>query len=259
MRREHAVRDAVEPAGRRAGLLVAGAAVSFGLAIIGMGVLVGLTLLIVRAEVPLVLVRVSANDEINRLFTYQVAGLLMTVLVAAVTARLIPENFSRYFRVGRMAAPVGAVRALGISGTETWKTLGTTFSVIISLVTAAIVLLPEVRGAGLTLSPYVTGVAVVLAASNAFVEEYLTRFQVVASLTGRVAPGQIAVISALLFGIPHYVGTPGQLIGVLVPPSSAGSWPSPSWRPRALRTKSPHWRVRPGRQLPAGSSLGSGP
>jgi hypothetical protein len=24
------------------------------------------------------------------------------------------------------------------------------------------------------------------------------------------------VISALLFGIPHYVGTPGQLIGVLV-------------------------------------------
>lgn len=191
------------------------AATSIGLAMAGMGALVALTLLIVRADVPFVLIRVSTMDQINRLVTYQVIVLIMTVLVAAVTARLIPQSFRRYFRVGRMAAPVGPVRALGIHGTETWKTLGISFSVVISLVTAAIVLLPAVRDTGLTLSPYVAGVAVLLAASNAAVEEYLTRFQVVASLAGRVAPGRIAIISAFLFGIPHYVGTPGQLIGVL--------------------------------------------
>lgn len=133
----------------------------------------------------------------------------------ALSAALIPDNFKRYFRVGRMAAPAGPVRVLGINGTETWKTLGLTFSIVISLVTAAIVLIPAASGAGFTLSPYLIGVAVLLAASNAFVEEYLPRFQVVASLAGTVAPGRIAVVSALLFGIPHYLGTPGQLIGVL--------------------------------------------
>jgi hypothetical protein len=71
-----------------------------------------------------------------------------------------------------MAAPVAPSAPWASAAPETWKTLGITFSVIISLVTAAIVLLPEVRGAGLTLSPSVTGVAVLLAASNAFVEEY---------------------------------------------------------------------------------------
>jgi uncharacterized protein len=193
----------------------AGSVVSLGLAVIGTGTLVALSLLIVRADVPLMLLRVGTNDQVDRLVTYQAVTLALTVLVAALTARLIPESFRRYFRVGRMDAPVVAVRALGIKGTETWRTLGISFSLVITVVTAAIVLLPAVRDTGLNMSPYVAGVAVLLAASNAFVEEYLTRFQVVASLAGRVTPGRIALISALLFGIPHYLGTPGQLIGVL--------------------------------------------
>lgn len=189
-------------------------AVSLGLAFLGMGVLVALSLLIVRADAPIVLARVSEYDQLNRLVTYQGVVLVVTALIAAVTIRLVPTNFSLYFRVGRLDAPTLPVRALGIKGTETWKSLGLTFSVVISLVTAAIVLLPAAR-AGLALSPYLAGVAVLLAASNAFVEEYVTRFQVVVSLAGKVAPGRIAVISALLFGLPHYLGTPGQLIGVL--------------------------------------------
>jgi uncharacterized protein len=192
-----------------------GSEVAFGLAVVGMGALVALTLLIVRADVPFMLLRVSANDQINRLVTYQGATLAFAVLVAALTARLIPRSFRLYFRVGRMDAPAGPVRTLGIKGTETWKTLGISSSVVISLVTAMIVLLPAVKGAGLTLSHSLAVLAVLLAASNAFVEEYFTRFQVVASLAGRVGPGRIALISALLFGIPHYLGNPGQLVGVL--------------------------------------------
>jgi hypothetical protein len=41
----------------------------------------------------------------------------------------------------------------------------------------------------------------------------LARFQVFASLVGTVASERVAVISALLFGIPRYAGTPGQVIG----------------------------------------------
>lgn len=189
-------------------------ATSFGLALLGTSTLVALTLLIVRADVPLVLLQVSDIDQVNRLVTYQGIVLIVTGLIAAVTSWLVPETFSRYFRIGNLAAPAVPVRALGVKATETWKSLGLTFSVVISLVTAAIVLLPASR-AGLNPSPFLAGVALLLAASNAFVEEYLTRFQVVASLAGRVAPGRIAVVSALLFGLPHYLGTPGHLIGVM--------------------------------------------
>jgi hypothetical protein len=192
------------------------AAACFGLAVTAVGLLVSLTLLIVRASHPFVLLRVSGNDQINRLITYEVALVVVTVPIVLLTAALIPSRFSQYFRVGHMGAPVGAIRVLRISGTETWKTFGITLTGIVALVTAAVVMLPVIRGAGLNLSPYVAAVAVFLAASNAFVEEYLTRFQVVASLVGRVPPERIAVISAVFFGIPRYLGTPGQLIGVLM-------------------------------------------
>lgn len=190
------------------------AAVSFGLAVAGMGVLVALSLSIVRADVPLLLFTVGSNDEVNRLVTYQVVVLLMTLLMAGGTAKLMPHSFARYFRVGRLAAPAGPVRALGIKRTDTWKRLGITFTGSISVVTAVLVLLPVARG--LAVTPFVVGLALLLAASNSFVEEYVSRFQLVAALAGRVAPGRIALTCALLFGIPHYVGTPGGLVGVVV-------------------------------------------
>lgn len=190
-----------------------GAALAFGLAALGMGALVALSLSIVRADDPLVLFGVSANDKVNRLVTYQVLALLMAGVMAGVTARLVPKNFASYFRVGSLAAPAGAVRALGIKGTSTWVRLGLTFSVSISAVTGALVLLPVARD--LSLTPNLVGLALLMAASNAFVEEYIARFQVVAALAGRVTAARIALICALLFGIPHYIGTPGGPVGVL--------------------------------------------
>ena len=68
----------------------------------------------------------------------------------------------------------------------------------------------------LQLTPLLIVAVIVLSASNAFIEEYLTRFQVVAALVGRVRPMAIAIASGVLFGIPHFFGTPGGLVGILL-------------------------------------------
>jgi membrane protease YdiL (CAAX protease family) len=129
---------------------------------------------------------------------------------------LIPDAFGRYFRVGDLAAPAGPVRVLGIRAGDTWRQIGARFMVIIATVTAAVILLPAVAGDGFSLGlPYVA-LALCLAASNAFVEEYLTRFQIVASLRGTMSPGRIAIVSGALFGSAHYLGTPGGPVGVVL-------------------------------------------
>jgi hypothetical protein len=187
---------------------------AFGLAIFGMAALTTLTAF--PAIVGFMPFWLTGNGEIGRLITYQVLTLVMTVVIAIITARLIPDAFGRYFRVGDLAAPAGPVRVLGIRAGDTWRQIGARFMVIIASVTAAVVLLPAVAGDGFSLGlPYVA-LALCLAASNAFVEEYLTRFQIVASLRGTMSPGRIAIVSGALFGSAHYLGTPGGPVGVVL-------------------------------------------
>jgi len=187
---------------------------AFGLAIFGMAALT--TLAAFPAIVGFTPFWLTGNGEIDRLITYQVLTLVMTVVIAIITARLIPDAFGRYFRVGDLAAPAGPVRVLGIRAGDTWRQIGARFMVIIATVTAAVILLPAVAGDGFSLGlPYVA-LALCLAASNAFVEEYLTRFQIVASLRGTMSPGRIAIVSGALFGSAHYLGTPGGPVGVVL-------------------------------------------
>ena len=187
---------------------------AFGLALFGLDALISLTAFPVAVGfTPLEL---TGNGEIDRLITYQVLTLVMTVVIAIITVRLIPDAFGRYFRGGNLAAPAEPVRVLGIRASDTWRQIGARFMVIIAVVTAAVVLLPAVAGDGFSLGLPSVALALGLAASNAFVEEYLIRFQIVASLAGIMSPDHTAIISGALFGSAHYFGTPGGPVGVVL-------------------------------------------
>jgi membrane protease YdiL (CAAX protease family) len=54
------------------------------------------------------------------------------------------------------------------------------------------------------------------AATNAWTEEILSRFVIVAGLFGKIRPAAICWVSAVIFGIPHFIGTPGGLFGVVM-------------------------------------------
>lgn len=53
-------------------------------------------------------------------------------------------------------------------------------------------------------------------ATNAWYEEIFSRFVIVAGLHGKIKPIAICWISAIIFGVPHFFGTPSGLFGVIM-------------------------------------------
>jgi membrane protease YdiL (CAAX protease family) len=54
------------------------------------------------------------------------------------------------------------------------------------------------------------------AATNAWSEEIVSRFVIVAGLHGKLSPSVICWISSLIFGVPHFFGTPSGPFGALM-------------------------------------------
>jgi membrane protease YdiL (CAAX protease family) len=57
---------------------------------------------------------------------------------------------------------------------------------------------------------------ILFSAANAWTEEILSRFVIVAGLFGKLRPATICWISAVIFGLPHFLGTPSGLFGVIM-------------------------------------------
>jgi hypothetical protein len=157
------------------------------------------------------------NDFVDSRLKYQFVTFGIAQLVLAVTYALAPQNARRFYRLGDLDAPAEPVNWLGIKPTDTWKTVGRSFAVIVSLATGAFIYFNIARGQNLApghlgLLPFI----LVLSALNAFTEEAITRLSVVTALDGILSRPTIYIISALLFGIPHYFGVPGGILGSLM-------------------------------------------
>lgn len=148
---------------------------------------------------------------------YQLITLAMTLVFLVILYRLRPENFKRFARIGDLSANAAPVSLLGIKATDTWRRVGITFALIITISTGAFIYMGLVDGHA-DLSQLLNALpwAVVLSVSNAFIEESLTRFGIVVSLFERIPNSMIYWTAALIFGIPHYLGTPGGPVGALM-------------------------------------------
>ena len=158
-----------------------------------------------------------ANPMMDAQFTYQGLTFLLALAFWGVLAILFPAALRKYARVGEVAAPAQPVRWLGIKPGESWRSVGTSFAVIMLVVTFVYVFFGLLGGslppaASLAVLPWVLLFAVV----NAFVEETLSRLGVVVGLDGLLKPATIALISALVFGLPHFLGSPGGPLGSLL-------------------------------------------
>jgi membrane protease YdiL (CAAX protease family) len=147
----------------------------------------------------------------------QIVTFPLALLILAITAVLAPHNARRFYRAGQLNAPAEPDRWLDIKPGDRWGKVGTSFAVIVSLATAAFVYFNIARGQSLEpgsirFLPYV----LILAAMNAFTEEAITRLSVVTALDGLISRPVIYLVSALIFGIPHFYGIPGGLLGSLM-------------------------------------------
>jgi membrane protease YdiL (CAAX protease family) len=157
------------------------------------------------------------NAGVDARVKYQLITLILAGLVLAATYALSPASFRVYFRRGQIDAPVEPVKLIGIGPNETWRSLGRNFAIVISIVTFAVIYVGFMQGRSLAPEtvPYLPWI-VVLALSNSFVEEMITRLGVISALDQLVPRQSIYLISAAIFGLVHYFGTPGGIPGVLL-------------------------------------------
>lgn len=169
-----------------------------------------------RWGVPLVPGVWSSTTFIDTQLKYQLLTLVLASLVCGILFLIRPTVARLYGRPGELGATAEANRLFGIRAGESWRSVGRTFLIIVTLVTSVVIWLQVVRGQELRWSWHVLIVIPVLAAVNAAVEEWLTRFGVIVALHGCISHRVIAIISGVVFGTVHYFGTPGGLVGVVV-------------------------------------------
>lgn len=159
----------------------------------------------------------SLPAPISKQLVYQPLTLGVAWAFLMVLCKTRPEVFKTYFKRGKINAAITPVPQVGINPKkgENWKHVGWNFTIVISVITAAVIYFstPKINYQQLLLHlPF----AIVFALINSFVEEIITRLGVVVSLKDKVPDKTIALISGALFGVVHYWGTPGGFGGVLL-------------------------------------------
>ncbi|MBK8041364.1 MAG: CPBP family intramembrane metalloprotease [Haliscomenobacter sp.] len=160
---------------------------------------------------------IQENLYLDQHAVYQIGAFVLILVVLVLAYALRPDTFKEFFRAGDPGAPAGRLAWLGIKEGERWRSVGWSMLVIISVVTGIFMGLqlgqaPSAWSRLLAWLPWI----LLFAAMNALTEEVIFRFNLIVLLTGRMSAQAIYLISAVLFGLPHYAGMPNGILGVLM-------------------------------------------
>ena len=160
----------------------------------------------------------SRRDDRGYLATqlrYQPLSLIVA-LVALLAGWLLVPSGPKVLAVGDMSAPTSGLGWLGVGEGDSWASVGLTFLVIMTIVTAIVVWFQVGRGCTAAAILKALPVAVALSIVNAFVEEAIFRVVLAHGLANFWSATAIAITSAIVFGLPHWFGTPARVAGVLL-------------------------------------------
>lgn len=159
-------------------------------------------------------IHLHSDQLVNQILLYQMCLLLMSVSVVLLTIKWVPAG-KLFFRWGDTDAPALRQMIFGVRGNKTWAQEVIPLTLIISVATFAFMF-----GGVHTTNSWqyfqwsFIPLALVFSAINAFGEEVVFRFLIIGNLSETYPKGVILIISALMFGLPHYYGNPGGVLGV---------------------------------------------
>ncbi len=159
-------------------------------------------------------------DRVRQQGAYQSVTLLAAGILAAATANV--TGWPGVLRLGDTGAMAPHVAWMGFGDTDGWDVVGPPLAVWPLVVTTVVVWLQVVRGASLAGAEVARRLTMAVAwslpfaAVNALTEELIFRAVPVQVLVGHADPLAIAVVCGVLFGVPHWFGTPGKVPGVLM-------------------------------------------
>ena len=159
----------------------------------------------------------SENAYIDYQIKYQSLLLVTAFVVLVLTYFLNKENFTSLFSIGNINARTEELSLFGIKKGDKWLETGLSLSLIITLVTA-IFMYFQLKQYAVNWQLLLQGMGwiVLFSLTNSFGEEAIYRIGIVSPLKGLIAPVTVFLISAVLFGVPHFGGMPSGVIGVVM-------------------------------------------
>jgi uncharacterized protein len=155
---------------------------------------------------------ISQFEIVNFTFTMQIMVLALSFIVTVLMYMYDRERFRIFFRLGFSS---------GVTSTEqqiNWRLLGPLLAIVFTLGTTLLMSFGVSSENGQMNESFFKLLPLVLlfSAMNAWSEEIFSRFTIVAGLHGKLNPVTICWISAILFGVPHFFGTPSGVFGVIM-------------------------------------------
>jgi membrane protease YdiL (CAAX protease family) len=153
----------------------------------------------------------SAFDA--RMQAEQTGKLLVAAAMVGVLLLLGLHRRDFFLAVGDVRAPIRPVRPLGFPRPDPWWKFGLIWSVGIAAALAVALYLSDPPSAGIGSVAEMLPSILFYAAVNALTEELTYRAPMLATLEPAVGGTAALWLSAVFFGIAHYFGTPGGVVG----------------------------------------------
>ena len=153
---------------------------------------------------------------INGILQYQLFAFLVAICVLIVTLIITPES-KELLKFGNMDSLAVKESWLGINGTSSWKKNGIQLAIFISMATGIFMFLAlkytsSLQNFNMAFLPII----ILISLTNSFSEEVIYRFAINGNLLIATSKLTILLISAILFGLPHFQGYPNGVTGVIM-------------------------------------------
>lgn len=174
------------------------------------------TLMLGNKIVSKITLTIHSVKFVDGLIKYQILAFLAAFFLLTIQVLLFPQS-TTLLRWGNLSAIAVKEKWLGINNQSTWFKNGMQLLVFISLATGVFMFLGVKYTNSLSnfkwwFIPYV----LVFSLTNAFSEEIIFRFGIMAGLLNYYPKWLVMVTSAVAFGLPHFFGNPGGPIGVIM-------------------------------------------
>lgn len=160
--------------------------------------------------------QIHPNSFVNGLAKYQFFALTVGILTTIAILILNPES-RQFLNIGQLYNIAEKEKWLGINGKSSWIVNGLQLLLFVSIATGTFMFLAvkytnSIDNFQWSFIPLV----LLFSLTNSFTEEIVFRFGIVGGLFRYYPKLTILIMSAILFGLPHYFGNPSGFIGVLM-------------------------------------------
>jgi len=178
--------------------------------------IITLSLITANKFLPSVALILNNNPFVSSLLKYQLFAFLLAIGVTYITIKISPDS-KNILTFGNLSVIAGKEKWLGINGKKTWKSNSIQLLFFISIATGIFMFLAVKYTNSLSNFNWAfIPIVLLISLTNSFSEEIIYRFAIHGNLINNASKLTVLILSAILFGLPHYLGFPSGIIGVVM-------------------------------------------